>query len=387
VVPSGVAFPAVTDPPSRTPPKTTFGKVVGGRLQLHTSPIRTETHLSAKVFWQPAQPDLGRSVPLTATAESRRSSRSAARKNGLDAAARISDSSGRYPHLVEDSLHTAKGARNVFDVDSYFSGFEAVAISMKEVLQRGAEVEALSERLDLTFYWRGQADARWGVHSALHRALAKKSGVALASIKERQIVAQERAIVDEARLWIRPSVGARLTTTDLLARLQHHGVPTRLLDFSTDWKVALFFAVREQEGVDGRLILSAARSEPDQTLLDSFDVPWASGNGARPSDWGRSLHALTDHQDFLRIVRQRGLFLLGGTPSTIPQRRTAHGAQLSAADVRTAMSAPLVLMKWSQASNAANGRATQGRVPSVASALTIRIPCGETCPPFGVKRV
>ena len=45
-------------------------------------------------------------LPLTAAAESRRSSRSAARKNGLDTVARISNADpSRTPHLVHDE-HT-----------------------------------------------------------------------------------------------------------------------------------------------------------------------------------------------------------------------------------------------------------------------------------------
>jgi hypothetical protein len=64
-------------------------------------------------------------------------------------------------------------------------------------------------------------------------------------------VAHERRVVPLAREWIRPSVGGRLATVDLFARLQHYGVPTRLIDFSRSVLVALYFAVAENQDVDG----------------------------------------------------------------------------------------------------------------------------------------
>jgi hypothetical protein len=66
------------------------------------------------------------------------------------------------------------------------------------------------------------------------------------------VVDFERSLIERARDWVRPDVGARLTTVDLMARLQHHGVPTRLMDFSRDPCVALHFAANDG-GLDGRL--------------------------------------------------------------------------------------------------------------------------------------
>jgi hypothetical protein len=193
-------------------------------------------------------------------------------------------------------------------------------------------------------------------------------------LREPEVVAKEIEVVSEAREWVRPGVGARLTTVDLLARLQHFGVPTRLVDFTSEPKVATYFAVTANPDEDARLIIAAARRSPSDYFLNSFSVPWEPKSPTLPVEWARQLYVLNDHADFLRIIRQRGAFLTGGTPSTQPYRRAADGRELKAADVRRAMSLPLALHSWSQAEAAQSGNAVRGRALSVASALTIRIP-------------
>lgn len=259
----------------------------------------------------------------------------------------------------------------------YFTTRERVVASLDEVDERIKQVAALAASTGLTFYWRGQADAGWGVHSSLHRALAANRGLApseIDQIVEAEVVDAEQTLINEARPWIRPSVGARLTTVDLLARLQHEGVPTRLIDFTSDPLVALYFAVADCPDRDGRIVVASARGVAGDALKDAFDVPWERGNPARPSDWGEQLYALEDQADFLRIIRQRGVFLIGGTPSTRPHRRYPDGTSLSAVEVRSSMSIPLALQAWVQAEAAFNRTTARGPAVTVASALTLRIP-------------
>ncbi len=259
----------------------------------------------------------------------------------------------------------------------YFTTRERSVTTRDELGERIRQVAALSESTGLTFYWRGQADAEWAIHSSLHRALAKKRGLPpgqIHQILEAEVVDAERQIVDEARQWIRPSVGARLTTVDLLARLQHEGVPTRLLDFTSDPLVALYFAVADCPDRDGRIVVASARGVAGNALKNAFDVPWERSNPARPTDWGEQLYALEDQADFLRIIRQKGVFLIGGTPSTRPHRRYPDGRSLTAIDVRSSMSIPLALQSWAQAEAAFNGTTARGRAATVVSALTLRIP-------------
>lgn len=57
------------------------------------------------------------------------------------------------------------------------------------------------------------------------------------------------------------------STFEMIGKMQHHGLPTRLLDFSLNPLVALYFACtnyqRENETADGRIII----------LLSDFDLP------------------------------------------------------------------------------------------------------------------
>lgn len=199
---------------------------------------------------------------------------------------------------------------------------------------------------------------------------------AIDQITEQHVVHAEQQLVEKARAWIRASVGARLTTVDLMARLQHSGIPTRLLDFTSNPLIALYFVVADMHGSDGRLVVAAARGVASDAVRNAFEVPWRAGATSRPADWSEQLYAMDDHLDFLRIIRQEGAFITGGTPSTRPQRRL-NGVPMNAAQVRRSMSISLALHSWTQAEAAVTGAAVPGRAPTVASALTIRVPSAQ----------
>jgi hypothetical protein len=122
------------------------------------------------------------------------------------------------------------------------------------------------------------------------------------------------------------------------------------------------------------VIVASARGETTPAMRDAFNVPWKSKSPTRPSDWGEQVYALGDQADFLRINRQNGVFLMGGTPSTRPHRRYPDGTSLNANEVRESLSIPLALMSWSQAEAAAAGRSAPGRAATTATALALTIP-------------
>ena len=53
-----------------------------------------------------------------------------------------------------------------------------------------------------------------------------------------------------------------LAPHDLLSQLQHYGHPTNLIDFTTDYLIALFFACASESKDDGRVILINAETNP-----------------------------------------------------------------------------------------------------------------------------
>lgn len=102
--------------------------------------------------------------------------------------------------------------------------------------------------------FRGEADCYPSVRSSLRRKLDGKFSEAgidadciFSSPSSHRLIAQEAA----------PYFGGGLVTGgefEALAVLQHYGAPTGLIDFSGDWRVALYFACQEYMDKCGRII-------------------------------------------------------------------------------------------------------------------------------------
>jgi hypothetical protein len=92
--------------------------------------------------------------------------------------------------------------------------------------------------------FRGQLDAKWLLSTTLERA-ARRYGFPEGALRNREIVLlnnfQRRAhhYIDDP-----PELDDRL---EWLALMQHHGAPTRLLDFSHSFYVAAFFSMESAE--------------------------------------------------------------------------------------------------------------------------------------------
>jgi hypothetical protein len=123
--------------------------------------------------------------------------------------------------------------------------------------------------------WRGQADVSWPLHSAAYRRLPGAS--------TRSLSIYERSLLDKAtHRGLRFHEGRTLCDMDLLARLQHHGAATRLVDASRSCLVALYFACESLPdefgllagfhtsflgGLEGRL-----QVDPYEKVMDSIEV-------------------------------------------------------------------------------------------------------------------
>jgi len=177
------------------------------------------------------------------------------------------------------------------------------------------------------YVWRGVSDARYRVRSSLLRHLLAEQGAA-GPPTEQTLRGRERAILREARSW-GLGFGATGFVPDLhlLTSLQHHGVPTRLLDVTTNPMTAMWFACQSSPGESAT---AGALFAFDVTFAPQYETlefgPTAYGAMSDPPGWSLG-SALTvsarDHKPFMvrptvrdaRMQAQEGLFIGGALPS------------------------------------------------------------------------
>lgn len=181
-------------------------------------------------------------------------------------------------------------------------------------LDQGGLTPSAFEVDDIRYFFRGQTNGSYGINSSLYRAL--KEGIAPKTppkrIEEKMKDAEERILL-EAR---NQGIGRNLTSLELLTVLQHHLVPTRLIDVSASWKVALYFASEEKDQVDGRMFTIATKP----SLWDKFSRP----NGHSPRWPNKTEHpwqqttwpVLLPFTD-PRMISQQGYFLVGGLTTNV----------------------------------------------------------------------
>ena len=97
--------------------------------------------------------------------------------------------------------------------------------------------------------WRGQASIDWPLHSSAHRRIISTSPrgwlLDTADVAESVLRDYEDKLLNSARMTGHGHAGGREhADLELLARLQHHGGATRLVDFSSSAIIALWFACR-----------------------------------------------------------------------------------------------------------------------------------------------
>jgi hypothetical protein len=176
------------------------------------------------------------------------------------------------------------------------------------------------------YVWRGVIDRRYAVRSSLIRHLTN-GGDEIPS--EAQVRKREEQILRRAREWgIGIELGALATDLHVLALLQHHGVPTRLLDVTSNPMTALWFACqRGSTGRDASGVLFAfdVTGFPEYATVDPGTSPtWADVGNPLGASLVRALEVSASTQrPFLvrpslpdvRMTAQEGLFIAGVTPS------------------------------------------------------------------------
>ena len=114
-----------------------------------------------------------------------------------------------------------------------------------------------------SYIYRGEPKCYPEVSSSLWRLLQKGDGI---SMTIPDIVDVREMSLEDARRYARD---ADIDDFELEAQLQHNGGKTSLIDFTTDYSIALFFACDGEPAKDGRVILL----KQDETTKDWIKKP------------------------------------------------------------------------------------------------------------------
>lgn len=159
-------------------------------------------------------------------------------------------------------------------------------------------IEAISAKTDGRWFFRGQGHHTWALQASAGRS-DKLSGSTYRAHAEKSLFYEFRR--EAIRFY--PEV---TTDLELLALAQHHGLPTRLLDWSDNALVAAWFACRQyDDGHSAQIHMIHSRKDSIETKpnLDPFDDTIADVLLVRAP-----LRAA-------RITAQQGLFSLHADPS------------------------------------------------------------------------
>lgn len=124
------------------------------------------------------------------------------------------------------------------------------------------------------FAWRGLSNCNFDLMSSLHRLLLEED--AGAQINEDAVRTREEQILEAARVWgLGVEGGQSVDDLQLLADLQHFGIPTRLIDVTSNPMTALWFAC--QQAGPSRLAASSKTG-----LLLAINMPWYQESRSAP---------------------------------------------------------------------------------------------------------
>lgn len=145
------------------------------------------------------------------------------------------------------------------------------AFAPKNLRELWAAIGAAAFELgsDTRVAWRGLVDTDYKVISTLARELAA-AGIALTEENMRK---RELEILQSARSWgIGLSEHGSVTDFHLLAMLQHHGAPTRLIDITYNPLTALWFACANDKAMNKPGVL-VVLTISDKDVRMSSDTP------------------------------------------------------------------------------------------------------------------
>jgi len=169
-----------------------------------------------------------------------------------------------------------------------------------------------------TYAWRGQNDASWELSASLFREV-RGAGE---EVTEDLVRTREAKILEEARRWgLGRDLGSSATDLHLLAVLQHHGVPTRLIDVTANPMTALWFAAEEHRpNGEG----SVARTPGVLFAFDVTRTSWQETFHFEKQTWGTVADPLRASYSQLLDQSARGKEMFRVFPALPDERMKAQ---------------------------------------------------------------
>lgn len=155
-----------------------------------------------------------------------------------------------------------------------------------ELTRAIARIGTLS--LSRKYVWRGVPDHRYRMNSSLYRELLTKRNRARSELEMRT---REIELLAQARQWrVGIELGELATDLQLVASLQHHELPTRLLDVTSNPMTALWFACQKATPDRDAMGVLFAIDATDMERVDSIEFALCGAGrwqGARRRGDGR----------------------------------------------------------------------------------------------------
>jgi hypothetical protein len=181
--------------------------------------------------------------------------------------------------------------------------------------------KAVSPKHYRGWIYRGQSDASWELESSLHRAFEETQLIHKAhsrTKKKLNRVEHERVMIDRfmcnAHIYL-PTLPKEGDTLSWLSLMQHHGAPTRLLDFTFSPYIALFFALEAGGGSAAVYCVNhhAIKNDDDKYFgKDRLEVYSRILDGENVSD-DPCLFSFEPTFSNHRLLSQQGLFVATNT--------------------------------------------------------------------------
>lgn len=232
--------------------------------------------------------------------------------------------------MWHESADLGEDEKSIGSIDE----FNDAVLAVTDLHAVGAGVPSADHHVTPRYLWRGVGNSQWGLQSSLSRKFELEYG---RWADEVELSLLETRVISAAREWNLDwqALGGRLGGLEFLARLQHHGVPTRLIDVTRSPIVALWFATENvgRHNQDGRIFIwDMTGSTVPEDWQESRGLPWQhqqnrangdqqiwSATGEKPLAWAPP--PLDD-----RMVGQAGAFLLGAVPANSMQRERSSVA-------------------------------------------------------------